>query len=104
MADGSEFVVNTTSGGDQFASSLAVDGQGDFVVAWNGNGPGDTDGVFAQRYTVEGTDGNGGVGDALEAGNGSLGAWQQACDSCFTDWSWLSQLQKKGSAAAQPVA
>src|SRR5262245_17506492 len=29
---------------------MAMDASGDFVVAWNGAGAGDPDGIFAQRY------------------------------------------------------
>ncbi len=47
---GGEFVVNTTTAGDQHFSSVATDAQGDVVVAWSGAGTGDNDGVFARRY------------------------------------------------------
>ena len=47
-----ETLVNGTTSGDQEYSSAAMDAQGNFVVAWSGNGPGDTEGVFAQRFTI----------------------------------------------------
>jgi CSLREA domain-containing protein len=47
---GSEFQVNTTTTSDQRIPAVAVDADGDFVVVWSGNGPGDSDGVFAQRF------------------------------------------------------
>lgn len=51
---GGEFRVNTTTTGDQMAPAVAVDRDGDFVIAWEGNGPGDSQGVFAQRYNASG--------------------------------------------------
>ena len=47
-----EFPVNTTLAGDQLVPSVAVDAGGDFTVVWSGQGPGDADGVFAQRYAA----------------------------------------------------
>jgi hypothetical protein len=46
-----EFRVNATIAGGQDRPAIAMRAStGDFVVAWDGDGPGDTDGVFAQRY------------------------------------------------------
>jgi hypothetical protein len=36
---GSEFRVNDTTTGDQFAPAIAMDSDGDFVVTWNGSHP-----------------------------------------------------------------
>ena len=52
---GNEFLVNTTTSGDQMASSIGVSADGSFVIAWEGNGPGDSSGVFAQRFDATGT-------------------------------------------------
>ncbi len=52
VAKTGETLVNTTTAGDQEHPSVAMDAQGDFVVVWTGNGPGDTLGVFAQRFTA----------------------------------------------------
>jgi hypothetical protein len=81
---GNEFRVNTTTTGDQLNSSVALDGNGNAVVVWSGNGPGDTSGVFAQQYTtgtnnlnaglpMVGSDGfdPGGEGDAPPGGAGA---------------------------------
>jgi hypothetical protein len=51
---GGEFRVNTTTLNSQLHSSSAMDSNGDFVIAWSGNGPGDIDGIFAQRYNSAG--------------------------------------------------
>ena len=52
---GGEFYVNTTAFGDQQDSSIAMDAAGNFVVVWEGNGTGDSDGVFFRRYSADGT-------------------------------------------------
>jgi hypothetical protein len=55
-ANGSEFRVNTTTAGDQMYSSVAMNAAGDFVITWSSNGQdGDGWGVYAQRYSADGT-------------------------------------------------
>ncbi len=49
-----DFLVNTTTTGDQHSASVASDALGNFVVAWAGRGVGDTDGVFFQRFNAAG--------------------------------------------------
>lgn len=52
---GDEFRVNTFVNGDQSNASVAMDLDGDFVVAWNSAGQdGDRSGIFAQRYDARG--------------------------------------------------
>ncbi len=54
LADGatsdSEFRVNSTSSNNQDTPALAMSSIGDLVVAWQGNGAGDTSGIFEQLY------------------------------------------------------
>jgi hypothetical protein len=53
---GSEFVVNTTTAGDQIECDVAVAASGDFVVAWQSTGA-DADGssaVMARRFSSSG--------------------------------------------------
>jgi hypothetical protein len=62
---GPEFPVNATTTGPQGfynsvsgegqARAVATDSQGNFVVVWEGNGPGDGEGVFARLYGADGT-------------------------------------------------
>ncbi|MFN9718521.1 MAG: DUF2341 domain-containing protein, partial [Planctomycetota bacterium] len=52
---GAEFLVNTTTTADQLNSTIAINKSGDFVIAWEGNGPGDPSGVFFRRFTSSGT-------------------------------------------------
>jgi hypothetical protein len=50
-----EVVVNETQAGIQKTPSVALTTDGNFVVAWSGNGAGDTDGIFARRIGGDGT-------------------------------------------------
>jgi hypothetical protein len=45
-----EFLINTTLSGDQIAPDAGMIADGDFVVSWNGNVPGDTSGIARQMY------------------------------------------------------
>ena len=51
----SEFRVNQTTTGTQQAPAIGVDGTGNFVIAWEGNGSGDTAGIYARRFRANGT-------------------------------------------------
>ncbi len=50
-----DVVVNTTLTGNQHLPDVAMDSAGNFVVVWQGQGVGDNDGVFAQRFLPNGT-------------------------------------------------
>jgi len=53
---GSEFLVNTEASNAQFSPSIAIDADGDFVIAWASNGQdGGDSGIYAQRYSADGT-------------------------------------------------
>ena len=52
---GAEFRVNTTMANSQQDSSIAMDAAGNFIVVWEGNGTGDSNGVFYRRYNADGT-------------------------------------------------
>jgi hypothetical protein len=49
---GAEFLVNMTTMAVQVTPAVAMDADGDFVVAWAGEGPGDAFGIFARRYAA----------------------------------------------------
>jgi hypothetical protein len=56
VAQASEFRVNSYTSGDQLYPSVAIDGNGDFVVTWQSNGQdGGFEGVFARRFNAAGT-------------------------------------------------
>jgi hypothetical protein len=55
VAQGGQFLVNTTTIGDQMYPGVAMDGNGDFVVTWQSQGQdGSGWGVYAQRYNAAG--------------------------------------------------
>ncbi|REK08469.1 MAG: hypothetical protein DWQ37_20220 [Planctomycetota bacterium] len=54
VAQGGEFQVNSVTDGPQVLSTVAMDPNGNFVVAWMGD-DGDSFGIFAQRYDALGT-------------------------------------------------
>ena len=51
---GAEFGVNTTTTGAQEDVSISALSDGGFVVVWAGNGAGDAQGIFGQRYDANG--------------------------------------------------
>lgn len=51
---GAAFRVNPATGGNQTSPQIAVRSDGSFVVAWQGEGAGDTSGVFARAYDASG--------------------------------------------------
>ncbi len=53
-AEGSEFKVNSYTTGDQFQPTVAMDAEGDFVIAW-ADISGSHSGIYAQRYNAAGT-------------------------------------------------
>ncbi|MEK6258841.1 MAG: M10 family metallopeptidase C-terminal domain-containing protein [Planctomycetota bacterium] len=56
VAQGIEFRVNTTTTGNQFNSTVAIDTAGDFVVTWTSAGQdGSGNGIYAQRFNSTGT-------------------------------------------------
>lgn len=55
LALSSEFLVNTTTTGIQKNSTISMNSAGQFVIAWQGEGPGDTSGVFFRRYAADGS-------------------------------------------------
>ena len=73
-----EIMVNSTTAGDQRYPSVSMDDPGDAVVVWSGNGTGDSQGVFFQRYAqptddapptvakVQSVDSSGNVGIAVD--------------------------------------
>ena len=54
IAQGGQFTVNTSGGGDVTDPAVAMDAGGDFVVTWCGPGPQDANGVYARIYDFAG--------------------------------------------------
>jgi VCBS repeat-containing protein len=55
VAQGNEFRVNTTTAGDQWQSTVAMDASGDFVVTWSSKNQDGSDwGIYGQRFDAAG--------------------------------------------------
>jgi hypothetical protein len=52
---GGETQVNETTTGEQYLPTVAADSSGNFVIVWQGEGPGDSEGIFARRYDSSGS-------------------------------------------------
>ena len=56
VAQGSEFLVNTTTAGDQLDPAIAMDAFGSFMITWVSVGQdGSGSGIYAQRFADDGT-------------------------------------------------
>ena len=54
-AAGTPLQVTTDTINDQTEPAISSDADGDFIVTWQGSGPGDTAGVFARKFRSDGT-------------------------------------------------
>ncbi len=79
-AVGDAFRVNTTIRGEQYAPAVAVESDGDFIIAWAGRGIADKSGIFIQRYESDGTR----VGDEIIV-NSTLGGTQTSPSIAVND-------------------
>ncbi len=52
---GAEFLVTTTTLGDQSNSAIGMNAAGYFTIVWEGSGIGHPDGIFGRRYSALGT-------------------------------------------------
>jgi len=52
---GSEFKVNTYTTNSQINPATGIASDGSFVISWQGEGSGDTNGIFAQKYNSDGS-------------------------------------------------
>jgi hypothetical protein len=72
-AQGSEFRVNTYTGNAQVRAAVAVDADGDFVIAWGSNGQdGSNGGIYSQQYTEFGSDNAGPIVSDVLVNNATL--------------------------------
>ena len=70
-ATSTEFVVNASTAGEQHDSTIDMDSDGDFIIAWQGEGPGDPDdGIFYRRFMLNGAaiDGTDQLANATDRG------------------------------------
>lgn len=67
---GGQFTVNSTFADDQDTPAIAMNANGDFVIAWESlNQDGDGEGVYAQRYNSAGV----AVGGEIAVNTGTIG-------------------------------
>ncbi|MEZ6069728.1 MAG: trypsin-like serine protease [Pirellulales bacterium] len=52
---GGEFTINQVTVGNQDLSQIAMNDDGTFLVVWEGNGVGDSSGIFGRRFAADGT-------------------------------------------------
>jgi len=55
VAQGSEFKVNSYTTGIQSNPSIAMANDDSFIITWQGEGSGDSNGVFAKKYNADGS-------------------------------------------------
>jgi hypothetical protein len=79
LPQGGEFRVNTYTTRWQSGGRVTSDASGNFVVVWYGNGPGDSPGIFGQRYDSAGV----AQGDQFRANSFTTGG--QAVPSVASD-------------------
>ncbi|MBN4006436.1 hypothetical protein [Nostoc sp. LPT] len=81
VAVGTEFRVNSTTSGNQFNPTIAMDADGDFVISWTGQDA-SGNGIYAQLYK------NNGVPPTITSGSASALAYTEnattAIDSGIT--------------------
>jgi serralysin len=96
---GPEVRVNTTTAGSQKYPSITTLSDGGYVIAWDGNGPGDGFGVFLQRYSADGNT----IGGEILVNTTLAGVQAGASFTALNDGgfvvSWFSP-QKDGSGYA----
>ena len=115
-AAGGEFLVNTTTQGDQLYPTVAESHLGAFAIAWNGNGTQtgqqDSSGVFIQQYLANGAANGGetrvnvstgGVRQYASIGMDAAGNYVVAWTGPSASVSGNTDVFTSPSAAVQPV-
>src|SRR5438552_1465007 len=99
VAQGGEFLVNTTTAGDQRNSAVASDAHGDFVVAWASyDQDGSGYGVYARHYDAAGV----AQGDEFRVNTVTDGDCVVAWSSLYQDGSGYGVYAQRYEAALPP--
>jgi VCBS repeat-containing protein len=112
LPDGSAFLVNTHTTGDQTAPSVAMDATGDFVVVWASNGQdGSGFGVYGQLYDSSGatvgnefpvntftTGGQGSPSVGMDAAGDFVVAWDSAAQDGDLSGVYAQMFDSTGAA------
>jgi hypothetical protein len=78
QGQGMETPVNAYTTGDQSDASVCMDGSGNFVVAWEGEGSGDADGVWVRSFFSDG----GATGPQMLVNTYTTGSQESAEAAC----------------------
>jgi hypothetical protein len=89
---GSEFRVNTTTGGDQDRSVMTALADGGWVVVWQGRGPIDADGIFMQRFDAMGV----AQGAQTRVNTTTLGPQELPSVTTLSDGGWVVTWSGEG--------
>ena len=106
LAQGDEFQVNTTTAGDQatyYVNAAGIQSNGNFVIVWGGNGPGDGSGLFGQRLAVVNTVPTAEIGSDGQTEEGTV--WVRS--GAFTDPdadTWTATVDYGDGSGVQPLA
>ena len=105
LFQGDEFQVNTTTAGDQYTyyfNSIGMQANGNFMVVWGGNGPGDGSGLFGQRFAVVNTVPTVEIGTNATVDEGS---WSRAASFSDPDAdTWTATVDYGDGSGVQPLA
>ena len=92
-----EMLVNASyTANDQQNADVAVDAAGNFVVVWEGEGPGDAAGLFGQRFLSDGTP-NGGL---FQVNSSTPGSQDNAAVAMDIDGDFVVTWTDRGSTPA----
>ena len=105
LFQGDEFQVNTTTAGDQYTyyfNSIGMQANGNFMVVWGGNGPGDGSGLFGQHFAVVNTVPTVEIGTNVTV-NEAL--WSRAASFSDPDAdTWTASVDYGDGSGLQPLA
>ncbi|MCA9188624.1 MAG: hypothetical protein KDA99_23520, partial [Planctomycetales bacterium] len=98
-----QFIVNQTIFGSQDVSevetAIGITPDGEYVVAFHGNGVGETDGIFARRYDADGN----ALADAAKVNTYTSGSQSQPTIGVASDGSYLIAWSGRGAGDRQGI-
>jgi Ca2+-binding RTX toxin-like protein len=98
-AIGSETLVNSYTTGNQNSSSTTGLADGGWVVTWWGEGTGDSDGIFQQRYAANGD----AVGSETLVNSYTTNGQSNPTTTALADGGWVVTWDGEGSGASQGI-
>ena len=89
---GGETLVNTTTTNTQADPAITVMDDGSFVIVWDGNGTGDSSGVFGQRFDASGAK----VGGEFRVNTATTGTQSDPAITTLSNGSFVVTWQSAG--------